>query len=55
LRIPAALPSPSERDGRREPHRKTPRFDRIDSEVDATNRTIWAGILVAVMVKFLFG
>lgn len=31
------------------------RFDRLESKVDATNRTIWAGIFVAAMVKVVFG
>jgi hypothetical protein len=31
------------------------RFDRLEAKVDMTNRTIWASIFVAVMVKILFG
>jgi len=31
------------------------RFDKLESKVDATNRTIWAGIFVAAMSKILFG
>jgi uncharacterized protein YjbJ (UPF0337 family) len=31
------------------------RFDKLEGKVDSTNRTIWAGIFVAVVVKFLFG
>lgn len=31
------------------------RFDKLEGKVDSTNRTIWAGIFVAVIVKFLFG
>jgi tetrahydromethanopterin S-methyltransferase subunit G len=31
------------------------RFDRLEAKVDTTNRTIWAGIFVAVVVKILFG
>jgi predicted nuclease with TOPRIM domain len=31
------------------------RFDKLEDKVDSTNRTIWAGIFVAVIVKFLFG
>jgi predicted nuclease with TOPRIM domain len=31
------------------------RFDRLESKVDATNRTIWAGIFAAAMIKILFG
>ncbi|MCW2978721.1 MAG: hypothetical protein JWO14_448 [Solirubrobacterales bacterium] len=31
------------------------RFDRLEAKVDMTNRTIWAGIFVAVVVKLLFG
>jgi hypothetical protein len=31
------------------------RFDRLESKVDATNRTIWAGIFVAAMIKIFFG
>jgi hypothetical protein len=31
------------------------RFDKLDGKVDSTNRTIWAGIFVAVVVKLLFG
>ena len=31
------------------------RFDRLEAKVDITNRTIWASIFVAVMVKILFG
>jgi hypothetical protein len=31
------------------------RFDRLEAKVDTTNRTIWAGIFVAVVVKLLFG
>jgi hypothetical protein len=31
------------------------RFDRVESKLDSMNRTIWGGIIVAVVVKFLFG
>lgn len=31
------------------------RFDRLEGKIDTTNRTIWASIFVAVMVKILFG
>lgn len=31
------------------------RFDKLEAKVDATNRTIWCGIFVAVAVKLLFG
>jgi tetrahydromethanopterin S-methyltransferase subunit G len=31
------------------------RFDKLESKVDATNRTIWAGIFIAAMIKILFG
>jgi flagellar capping protein FliD len=31
------------------------RFDRVESKLDTMNRTIWGGIIVAVVVKFLFG
>ena len=31
------------------------RFDRLEAKVDTTNRTIWVGVFVAVMVKILFG
>jgi tetrahydromethanopterin S-methyltransferase subunit G len=31
------------------------RFDKLESKVDATNRTIWASIFVAAIVKILFG
>jgi hypothetical protein len=31
------------------------RFDRLEAKADTTNRTIWAGIFVAVVVKILFG
>ncbi|MFT3866243.1 MAG: hypothetical protein QM729_18435 [Solirubrobacterales bacterium] len=31
------------------------RFDRLQGKVDTTNRTIWAGIFVAVAAKLLLG
>jgi uncharacterized protein YjbJ (UPF0337 family) len=31
------------------------RFDKLEGKVDSTNRTIWAGIFVAVIVKIIFG
>jgi tetrahydromethanopterin S-methyltransferase subunit G len=31
------------------------RFDKLEGKVDSTNRTIWAGIFVAVVVKIIFG
>jgi hypothetical protein len=31
------------------------RFERLESKVDTTNRTIWAGIFVAALIKILFG
>ena len=31
------------------------RFDKIDAGMKATNRTIWAGIIVVGISKFLFG
>jgi hypothetical protein len=31
------------------------RFDKIDAKLDALNRTVWGGIIVAVVVKLLFG
>ena len=31
------------------------RFGKLEAKVDATNRTIWCGIFVAVAVKLLFG
>jgi tetrahydromethanopterin S-methyltransferase subunit G len=30
-------------------------FDKLEAKVDSTNRTIWCGIFVAVVVKILFG
>jgi hypothetical protein len=31
------------------------RFERLESKVDTTNRTIWAGIFAAALIKILFG
>ena len=31
------------------------RFNKLESKVDTTNRTIWAGIFAAAMIKVLFG
>jgi hypothetical protein len=31
------------------------RFDKVESKLDTTNRTIWGGIIAAVVVKFLLG
>jgi len=31
------------------------KFDKLESKVDATNRTLWVGIFVAVAVKLLAG
>ena len=31
------------------------RLDKQDAKLDTINRTVWAGIVVAVTVKFLFG
>ncbi len=31
------------------------RFTRLESKIDTTNRTIWAGIFAAAMIKVLFG
>jgi archaellum component FlaC len=36
-------------------HRVDDRFDRLEAKIDTTNRTIWASIFAAVMVKILFG
>ena len=31
------------------------RFDKVDAGMKATSRTIWAGIIVVGISKFLFG
>jgi hypothetical protein len=31
------------------------RFDKVDAKLDWLNRTIWGGIIVAVVVKVLLG
>jgi hypothetical protein len=31
------------------------RFDKLEAKFDATNRTLWAGIVILVLSKFFFG
>jgi hypothetical protein len=31
------------------------RFDKVDAKLDWLNRTVWGGIVVAVLVKLLLG